>query len=161
MKPSISTYFVFASVASLVLGAILGYAFAVYQIQGPVVYPNGTSRIPNSFEECVMAGNPVMESYPRQCRSNGRTFVEDVKAVPPTQPPATPPTGSTGKCVIGGCSAQICGLDTGEPIVSTCEFRAEYACYKGAKCEKQADGQCGWTPTAELQSCLKNPPDLR
>jgi hypothetical protein len=29
-----------------------------------------------SFEECVNAGNPVMESYPRQCRANGQTFAE-------------------------------------------------------------------------------------
>ncbi len=30
-----------------------------------------------SFEECVAAGYPVMESYPRQCRtSDGQTFVE-------------------------------------------------------------------------------------
>ncbi len=30
-----------------------------------------------NFEECAAAGNPVMESYPRQCRTkNGRNFVE-------------------------------------------------------------------------------------
>ncbi|HEY4502628.1 MAG TPA: Gmad2 immunoglobulin-like domain-containing protein [Candidatus Paceibacterota bacterium] len=34
-------------------------------------------RITN-FEECVAAGNPVMESYPRQCQNNGEIFVEDV-----------------------------------------------------------------------------------
>lgn len=34
--------------------------------------------IVNNFEECVGAGNPVMESYPRQCRSGDKTFVEDV-----------------------------------------------------------------------------------
>lgn len=31
-----------------------------------------------SFEECVNAGNPVMESYPRQCSAGGETFVEDI-----------------------------------------------------------------------------------
>src|SRR3970282_1296825 len=32
-----------------------------------------------NFEECVAAGNPVMESYPRQCMdSDGQTFVEEV-----------------------------------------------------------------------------------
>lgn len=32
-----------------------------------------------SFEECVAAGYPVMESYPRQCRVPGLpTFVEDI-----------------------------------------------------------------------------------
>lgn len=32
----------------------------------------------SSFEECVTQGNPVMESYPRQCRSGDEIFVEDV-----------------------------------------------------------------------------------
>jgi hypothetical protein len=30
-----------------------------------------------SFAECVAAGNPVMESYPRRCNAQGQTFVED------------------------------------------------------------------------------------
>ncbi|MBU0645857.1 hypothetical protein KJ611_00020 [Patescibacteria group bacterium] len=34
-----------------------------------------TVRVTN-FEECVAAGNPVMESYPRQCRADDQTFVE-------------------------------------------------------------------------------------
>lgn len=28
----------------------------------------------DSFEECVAAGHPVMESYPEQCAANGQTF---------------------------------------------------------------------------------------
>jgi hypothetical protein len=32
----------------------------------------------SSFEDCVAAGNPVMESYPRQCAAGGQTFVEDI-----------------------------------------------------------------------------------
>jgi hypothetical protein len=31
-----------------------------------------------TFEECVMAGNPVMESYPRQCRSENGLFIENI-----------------------------------------------------------------------------------
>lgn len=32
-----------------------------------------------SFEDCAMAGYPVMESYPRQCRTpDGRTYVEEI-----------------------------------------------------------------------------------
>jgi len=41
-----------------------------------------TSRPPDvvvtNFEECATAGNPVMESYPRQCRHDGVTFVEEL-----------------------------------------------------------------------------------
>ncbi len=34
----------------------------------------------NSFEECAAAGNPVMESYPGQCRTDdGRLFVEKIE----------------------------------------------------------------------------------
>jgi hypothetical protein len=31
-----------------------------------------------NFQECVSLGNPVMESYPRQCRHGERTFVENI-----------------------------------------------------------------------------------
>ena len=32
----------------------------------------------NSFDDCVKAGNPVMESYPRQCATpDGRSFTEE------------------------------------------------------------------------------------
>lgn len=38
-------------------------------------------KIVNSFESCVEAGNPVMESYPRQCHDpkSNQTFTEVVK----------------------------------------------------------------------------------
>jgi putative hemolysin len=33
----------------------------------------------NSFDECAAQGYPVMESYPRKCRTpEGRTFIEDI-----------------------------------------------------------------------------------
>lgn len=41
--------------------------------------PNTPGKAINSFEECVAAGNPVMESYPRQCRANGQTFIEVIE----------------------------------------------------------------------------------
>jgi hypothetical protein len=64
---------------------------------------------------------------------------------------------AAGPCYIGGCSAQLC---TDRPdMVSTCEYRAEYGCYKssGAKCERQTSGKCGWTENAALRACLANP----
>lgn len=33
---------------------------------------------PVDFETCAALGNPVMESYPRQCRADGETFTENV-----------------------------------------------------------------------------------
>lgn len=32
----------------------------------------------NSFDDCVKAGNPIMESYPRQCRAGSQTFTEEI-----------------------------------------------------------------------------------
>lgn len=32
----------------------------------------------SNFEECVEAGNPIMESYPRKCQSDGKTFTEEL-----------------------------------------------------------------------------------
>lgn len=57
-------------------------------------------------------------------------------------------------CFVGGCSSQICSDREG--VISTCEWRPEYACYQDADaiCERQPSGECGWTPTAELETCL-------
>lgn len=63
------------------------------------------------------------------------------------------PTPAPGKCYVGGCSMQICS--DRPDMVSTCEYREEYACYRTAVCERQQSGECGWTPTAELTACLK------
>lgn len=57
-----------------------------------------------------------------------------------------------GKCYVGGCSSQICS-DTPD-AVSNCEYMEVYACYQGATCERQNDGECGWTETSELRACL-------
>lgn len=35
-------------------------------------------QVITNFEECIEAGNPAMESYPRQCRANNETFTEDI-----------------------------------------------------------------------------------
>ncbi len=60
-------------------------------------------------------------------------------------------------CVRSGCSNQLC-VEVGKAssTVSTCEYRAEYACYNAARCEVQATGTCGWTQTSELTSCISN-----
>lgn len=43
--------------------------------------PIKVSSITN-FEECISAGNPIMESYPRQCKTNdGKHFVEEISSL--------------------------------------------------------------------------------
>lgn len=43
-----------------------------------VVYENTDTKEDLTFDDCVSAGNPVMESYPRQCRMDGVNYVEDI-----------------------------------------------------------------------------------
>lgn len=57
------------------------------------------------------------------------------------------------KCVRGGCSSQLC-VEEGSDVGSTCEWREEYACFAKAACERQANGECGHTPSKELDACL-------
>lgn len=45
---------------------------------GRITHPVDKPMNINSFEECMNAGNPVMESYPRQCQANGQVFTEEV-----------------------------------------------------------------------------------
>ena len=33
----------------------------------------------NNFKECIAAGNPAMESYPRQCRHGDKTYTEVIE----------------------------------------------------------------------------------
>jgi hypothetical protein len=73
----------------------------------------------------------------------------------PTDPPGQPPPKVT--CVKTGCSATVC-TEAGKEVVTTCEFKAEYACYQNAACEAQSDGKCGWTQTDALKACLASPP---
>jgi hypothetical protein len=54
-------------------------------------------------------------------------------------------------CMKTGCSRTICADHN---VISTCEWRPEYACYQKATCARQADGNCGFTATRELTSCL-------
>jgi len=111
----------------------------------------------SSYDDCVRAGYPVMDSYPSQCRTpDGRTFTNPNEQVTMPNASSTQPITANG-CQVGGCSGQLCG-EAGEDLVSNCEYRPEYACYqKYSMCERQANGKCGWTPNASLSQCLSNP----
>lgn len=89
--------------------------------------------------------------YPKQGTSileKDYVIVFDVVkvSVPVVQPIA-------GKCFVGGCSGEVCSDKSG--VVSNCMYRPDYGCYVNAKCERQTDGQCGWTKTEELKACLQ------
>lgn len=62
-----------------------------------------------------------------------------------------PTAGS--ECRPTGCSGQLCA---DQDLVSTCEFKEEYACYGSAVCKRQQNGECGWTQTTALAECISN-----
>ena len=65
-------------------------------------WPDSQGEVKN-FEDCVAAGNPVMESYPRQCNHDGEHFVEvidgDTMIDPDTEKPIIE---SFEDCVLAG-----------------------------------------------------------
>jgi hypothetical protein len=70
-----------------------------------------------------------------------------------------PAATTTNDCIKSGCSGTRC-TEPGDDLATTCEMKPEYACYRDATCERQAGGACGWTQSAELTTCLANPPPL-
>lgn len=78
-----------------------------------------------------------------------------------TSPEPEPTQVSMQGCQVAGCSSQLCvDASTSSSLVTTCEYKDSYACYKTATCTRQADGKCGWTLTPQLTSCLASPPPL-
>lgn len=63
--------------AVVVLFAVLIFALGTgYYFGYDRWFERSMSKNIRSFEDCAKAGNPIMESYPRQCRAGGVTFVE-------------------------------------------------------------------------------------
>lgn len=141
----------------ILLAGILSMIGMVIFRMAPKMTASAPQSVIVNFEECAAAGYPIMESYPEQCRTpDGRLFVRDV-------PPIMPPKEGIvfNGCAVAGCSSQLCvSAEEASTIMTTCEFRAEYACYQEASCEPQADGKCGWTNTPTLTQCLANPPAM-
>jgi len=113
----------------------------------------------SSFEECVTAGNLVMESYPRQCQHEGQTFVEEVEILDPSFPPPIEPSGKEGaqepctrefQPVCGEVQVQ-CFTTPCPPIKTTFENRC-LAENEGAK--NIMDGACVDEEPNPKGSCL-------
>lgn len=81
----------------------------------------------------------------------GVVMIYNILAVYKNTAPLNP--HNLNNCVVSGCSSHICAE---EKMITTCEFRPEYACYRKAQCARQTDGRCGWTRTAQLNRCLNN-----
>jgi eight-cysteine-cluster-containing protein len=75
-----------------------------------------------NFEDCVSAGYPVMESYPRQCSvPDGGHFVEEFPAVEEYYGSSSfTNCESSEECFVSGCNGEVCGGVDDEGFASIC-----------------------------------------
>lgn len=120
----------FYLVALILALAIFGWGvfYASGRLTGGGLWTD--SAITN-FAQCAAVGYPIMESYPRQCRTpEGVTFVEETNREPAEGPAAAPPAyygSSTGgpcqkddDCQVAGCNQEICQGRAEEERFSIC-----------------------------------------
>jgi hypothetical protein len=107
-------------------------AIAVVLAGGAFLYAQRTQKGQADvadFAACAAAGNPVMESHPRQCRTpDGRHFTEDLPGDGPMEelPFDEPPPGEPepaepiceDRCGDGTCAEVVC-MGSGCPCVET------------------------------------------
>lgn len=70
-----------------------------------------------SFDECVAAGNPIMESYPRQCRAGKDLFVEKIAL--PGSVACTEEMRTSSACT--KTSKPVCALVQVQCITTPCD----------------------------------------
>lgn len=83
--PRSAASFTLALLSALAAIIILAGAFLIATCDDDwcYIFSWQKTRAADSFERCASLGFPVAESYPRQCRAGGKTFVENV---PPPLP---------------------------------------------------------------------------
>ena len=130
------------------IGVVIG--FLSFKFFGPDLVVDKPTYLVNSFETCAAAGNPVMESYPRQCRAaDGKVFVEVIGDQP------VEPVKRYVSQDVNQCKLMFFGCDQGEEV-----FYDNLGCgcqpatsQDGAICTAQYDPVCG-----EVQVyCIKAP----
>ena len=61
---------------------------------------------------------------------------------------------SNSDCGVGGCSGQICGeKEDVQGIITTCEFREIYGCYRLTSCGC-LNNKCQWIENEEFNECV-------
>lgn len=138
----------------IILGGIGWYLFnSVETVEAPIVgqdvddvrSPDDSLRPAppkvSNFEECVAAGNLVMESYPRQCRHEEVLYVEDISEEPVacTLEAKICPDGSAVGRTGPDCAFAACPGETVSEEVTICSPESKLA----KACTKEYAPVCG------------------
>lgn len=115
--------------------------------EGPDSLMGGSSSV--AIIELTGASSAMSEKSAMSAASSASS-----KAMMEGQQSSGTQTVQTG-CKVAGCSGQLCVDAAMGDMVTTCEYREEYDCYKTARCEKQSTGVCGWTVDPALDACIK------
>jgi hypothetical protein len=118
------------------------------------------NMLPSQPDQSFVTPDADIEARLKDLEVESSTAVTPITITPapkeePELAPVQIPADKGSRCRASGCSGQLC-TDRGDQM-TTCEWREEYACYHTAVCERQPTGECGWTETPELKSCLLNP----
>lgn len=110
----------------------------------------------NSYEECVEAGNPILETYPEQCKtSDGKTFTRKLTQEEQDNLDSSENTDYYGSstfasctqesdCIASGCNMEICQGVNEESLSSICLAPAQDTpTQAGYKCGCNAN-KCQW-----------------
>ena len=57
-------------------------------------------------------------------------------------------------CIKEGCSGTMCQTKNTEQVMTTCEWKEEYACYKQIACGC-INNKCAWDKTEEFDTCIE------
>jgi len=152
----------------IILSGVGWYLFkSVPVAQAPVSIDNSSdvSDVPStgdfpvvvdSFADCEAAGNPIMESYPRQCRHAGQLFVEPIAEPLPLDNPVACtmeakicPDGSAVGRTGPNCAFAPCPGEETETEVITCSPESK----QNQMCTREYAPVCG---LVEIQ-CVTTP----
>ena len=63
---------------AIILAIVLIIGLYLFTMPQPSIQPINTTGAITNFDDCLATGQPILESYPRQCQANGQTYVEDI-----------------------------------------------------------------------------------
>lgn len=106
-------------------------------------YPTYAKPTIKDFDDCVKAGNPVMESYPRQCKDKkGTTYTEVIKPSIPSKPSSSNDIICTTEYKPVCAMIQVqCITTPCNPIPETISNRCELK-KRGTMVLEAVDGKC-------------------